>query len=59
MNVNYNNFEKVLHHLSLGNKIIKNTMFQLEAFFFKNKNYISEKIMFLFVDYQDQELLYF
>ena len=34
MNVNYNNFEKVLHHLSLGNKIIKNTMFQLEDFFF-------------------------
>lgn len=43
MNVNYNYFEKVLHHLSLGNKIIRNTMFQLEVFFFKNKNHISEK----------------
>ena len=57
MNVNYNYFEKVLHHLSLGNKIIRNTMFQLEVFFLKIKIIYLKKIMFLFVGYQDQELL--
>ena len=38
MQENYNYIQKILHHLCLGNKIIKKTLFLFETSFFKNEN---------------------
>lgn len=42
MQENYNSIQKTLHHLCLGNNIIKKTLFLFENLLFKNKNDIKD-----------------
>ena len=43
MQENYNYIQKILHHLCLGNNIIKKTLFLFECSFFKGKTDIRDK----------------